>query len=499
MKKLNNLTLLVMVMLSVNAIAQITAPNQLNSNSIEPEWQFQSKAPGDSCGTYFNNYVGLSKTSLIRQEPLRRGNATESSNYNGRAQRFRAPQPIEIYGVEFYSYINNNPNVDSLMVITSLNEYDAVADSVGLELTRDTVFVSHTNFSVYLPNISVKSYFDTPITMTTDYIVSVFTPTDDSLIIIANDPFSNDGNGEGLSHALYDNPNYPSYYGWYSMLTDFAYDYDYLLSPLVKHKMPNMFSLQNDSICVNVNDGCVSYQQMPVFTDQQYNSNSSNSTNSIFWNWGDNTFNTGLTSACHTYQNAGNYTINLSDTLYIWDVNNTLCILNLSDTIIVLDSANADFTFSQTNTTVDFNTTTTVFDTLWWDFGDGTTASNITNPTHVYGSLGTFDVWLHIVNSCSEDSIMYQITTDDVSLTDYTFQDLKLFPNPVKDILQIELGLDHIEKIEIISTRGKTIYQNQKILDKQVLTIDMSEFSPGLYFVKFSNSNDTQIIKVVKQ
>ena len=101
------------------------------------------------------------------------------------------------------------------MVINALNENDALLDSVSTELTRDKVYVTNHSFSSYILSVSVKSYFDTTIHVSTDYVVSVLTPTDDSLFIIVTYLGSNSGNGENLSHLLYNNVSYPSNYEWY--------------------------------------------------------------------------------------------------------------------------------------------------------------------------------------------------------------------------------------------------------------------------------------------
>ncbi len=496
---MNKLYFTIGLIVSLNlSIAQTQAPKALNTQPFYAEWNSQTKAQCDSCGTYFNNYVGIHKTVLIRQEYMRTGNAVESGHYNGRAQKFSAPQPIEVSGVEFYSYINNNPNVDSLMVITSLNNYDAVADSVGTELARDTVYVKHTAFTTLLPDLSVQSFFNQPILVTNDYVVSVFTPTDDSLIILANDPYSNAGNGENLSFALYDNATYPSYFGWYSNLTDFGYDYDYLIAPLVKFKQQNGFLLANDTICENVNDACVTYNQEVIFNDLKYNSKANNSASTIYWTWGDNTFNLGLNTACHTYNNGGNYTINLKDTLYKWDYNSSYCIIDLSLPIVVLDSANADFTFNQTNTTVDFTANVIVYDSLWWDFGDGQTESNNLTPQHIYNSIATYDVWLHVVNQCSEDSVMYQVTTDDVGLIENSNQSISIYPNPVNNTLIVNiLNTNQYNTLSITDVNGKNVYQTS--ITNQSNQVDLSSFTSGIYFVQLIGANGIETFKVVKE
>ncbi len=329
---------LIILLCSVSLKAQLVAPEAVSTSSLI-NWGAYTKSAADTCGTYYNNYIGLGKTSLVRIERLRVGNATESNNYNGRAQKFNAPQPIEISGVEFYCFIDNNPLVDSLMVITTLNQFDATGNTLGAELARDTVYVFHDNFDPLvdpLPSISVQSEFDTPITVSSDYMVGLYTPTDDSLRIIANGLSVNDGAGEGLSYALYDNPNFASFIGWYDMLTDFSADYDFLISPRVAYKIRNGFELSDTIACLNTIDHtCADYNQVPAFLNKQYNSNFANALGSISIDWDDNSSDLGIDSICHTYAAAGFYGVKIADTLHRWDFASPTCVVNLTDSILV--------------------------------------------------------------------------------------------------------------------------------------------------------------------
>jgi hypothetical protein len=461
----------------------------------EPTWDIpMTKAAGDSCGTYYNNYIGLAKTQLIREESMRTGNASESGQYNGRAQRFYAPQPIEVSGVEYYAYIKNNPGQDSIMVITTLNDYTVATDSIGLELARDTSYVIHHTFTINLPNMSTKSNFDIPVTVTDDYIISIYTPTDDSLKILANDPNNFEGNGENLAHALYDNSAYPSFTGWYSMLGDFGFDYDFLLAPMVKHDLHNSFNVINDTICPGVaGAACVNYTQVPVFTSNQYNVNHVNSTNSIVWYWDDGTFNSGLTSACHMYSNAGSYVVNLQDSIQKWDYVSNYCLANITETIVALDTVIADFTIIQTNIIVDFTNTSSFADSVSWDFGDGTTDGNVNTTEHTYATIGTFDVWLHVYNDCTQDSIMYQVTTDDVGLNE--IEDLiTIFPNPSNTDITIN-NIPTNAIIEIHNILGEKIVSRQS--EGNTNTLNVSNFSNGTYFVKINTDSKSYTKKLI--
>ena len=482
MKK--NLLLSFITLASLIASAQQKLPFTTGISSGAPIWTSQTKAPGDSCGTYFNNYVGLQKTTGVSVEEMRMGDIIEDYHFSGRAQRFTVSQPVEVSGVEFYAY-HESLTQDSVMVITTLHSYNSGLDSLGPELSRDTVYVFHTAFTLVLPNISVQSYFDVPVSMSSDYIVAIHSTENEELFIIANNEAVDDGNGEFLSFALYDNPNYPTDYGWYSNAGDIGpFDYDYLLNPLVKYDLHNSFTLLDDTICQDVvSAGCVSYSQQGNFSTHMYNSQSTSSSTHLVWLWGDGFQNTDILNACHTYANPGTFNINLRDTLFRHDFNSPYCVIDISQPVVVLNLPLPSFSFIQTASTADFTNTSTNSDSVWWDFGDGSAGTDLDNPTHVYSTLGTFDVWLYAYNECHVDSTMMQVTTDDVGIETEEKQ-LSIYPNPANTNFVVS-GLTGESKIEVLNILGERIFITQTSDMQESITV--SYLPTGTYFVKISD------------
>ena len=128
----------------------------------------------------------------------------------------------------------------------------------------------------------------------------------------------------------------------------------------------------------------------------QFNS-STNSNNNINWDFGDNlNSSNSQTSTSYTYSSNGIYYPQLTVTdpigcssIYQLDTVNT-------------NSFSADFS-SNTQSgcaplTVDFTALGLGATNWFWDFGDGNT-SNSANPTHVFDSIGTYDVSLITWNS----------------------------------------------------------------------------------------------------
>ena len=476
-------------------IAQISQPD-VQTTGEQPDFSIQYRAPGDSCGAYFNNYIGLGKTTIANVEELRQGNLTEAVDYGGMAQRFHANQPIEVSGVEFYAY-HNNVGLDSVMVITRLNDYTPGNDSVGVEFARDTVYVTHTAFDIVLPNISVQSYFDTPVTVTQDYVMTVEIATDDTLILVVSNP-GTDGNGEGLGFYYYNNPFHPSFIGYYNQfsLWGAAWDFDALISPLVKYDLHDDFMITDDSICPNVvSAGCVSYSQVPNYTDLHYNAFSTTSTDHILWLWGDGFQNTNLTSACHTYSNSGDYNIDLRDTLRRWDFQNPFCVAEITNPIHVINDVVASATFSQGGTIVNFTNTSSYADSVWWDFDDTTAGTNQFNPTHDFGVLDTFNVMLIAYNECSSDTTYIQIITDDVGIEDYGI-DFLMYPNPANNEVNLS-GMITGAQIELLNVLGQTIAVGKS--NNGIYTFETSPYTNGTYFVRVTTDTGQVTKKLMIQ
>ncbi len=470
------------------SFSQLELPNapRTLSEGEAPNWTpSPDREAVDTCGPYFNNYVGLVKTTDLYFEELRTGNAFDFNPYAGRGQRFHANQEIEISGLQFYSF-QNNPLVDSLMVVTLLYDYDELIDSIGVELARDTVWVTHTAFTPLLVDLEVNSYFDEPVVVSEDYIVALYTSTNDSLKIITNSAVDGDGDGEGVSFAYYNNPVAPSFTGWYSTLPVFgpSYDLDYLINPLVRYELHDDFTLMDDSICPTiVSAACVDYTQVANFSDPHYNRFSGTPATKVSWTWGDGFQNTALTSLCHTYETPGTYTITLRDSIRRHDYFDFTCAVARTKTIVVLDSIVANASFSGSGLVGNFSSLSSGIDSVLWNFGDGA-MSNEFNPTHTFPTVGSFDIWYYAYGPCNTDSLMLVFDANDVSLPE-TETNWSFYPNPANNSLTIEAAMQY-EKVEIINFLGETIL-NQS-LENGFTIIYTGNLANGTYIIRLNGT-----------
>lgn len=459
-------------------------PNSTVSTGTQPNFAVapQFKAAGDSCGAYFNNYIGLQKASSVNLEFIRTGDAIDDIPFGGLAVRYNTPQAMEIGGIEFYAY-DTSSAVDSIMAIAILHDWDDVNDSLGVELARDTVYVTHQAYNVNLSTIAVQAYFDNPVTVADSYILLIENPTNDSLAMIVSNPSNFDGNGEGLMHHYYNNPNYPTYIGSYHTLSWGAgFDYDPIISPLVDFQLQNGFTILDDEICPNVvSAGCVNYTQMPVFTDPHYSYYSSNPQQNIKWTWGDGLQNTQLFNACHTYTTPGTFDITLTDTLSRFLYLDTKCGFERTLPIYVLDSASADFSWVNNDTWVSFTNASTNADSVLWDFGDST-YSTVWDAFHAYDSVATYDVVLIAYGECGNDTVTYPVTVDNLNIQDYDF-DFSFYPNPANNNVNVK-GLIEGTRVEIVNILGESV-QNE-ISTGTTMILSTGNLSNGTYFVRVS-------------
>ncbi|MFZ4523717.1 MAG: PKD domain-containing protein [Bacteroidales bacterium] len=129
------------------------------------------------------------------------------------------------------------------------------------------------------------------------------------------------------------------------------------------------------------------------------------------WNFGDGTVNTYLPPvsfpvyATHAYANPGNYTVTRTVTFTTGPLS-----FNILVHIVAPPFANfmADPAYLGTPTTfTDLSVAFSGFIVSWlWEFGDGQT-SNLNNPTHFYGSVGTYMARLAVTNNygCTKDTL----------------------------------------------------------------------------------------------
>jgi len=81
----------------------------------------------------------------------------------------------------------------------------------------------------------------------------------------------------------------------------------------------------------------------------------------------------------------------------------------------------------------------------------------------------------------------------------YPLQGIEVFPNPVKDFIQVSFEENYTSlNLTLTSVEGKIIYQKNNVTSKKV-TIDVAGFDNGIYFLQVTNGLKSNNYKIVKK
>lgn len=173
-------------------------------------------------------------------------------------------------------------------------------------------------------------------------------------------------------------------------------------------------------------------------------------------------------------------------------------------TVFVLGTNGGSFTASGTGSpTVTFSPADTNATRYAWDFGDGSTSTDV-YPTHTYASAGTYTVQLIVSNDTCTDTLRKSFSTVQLGIRDLaSLSAFSAFPNPVKDHLGLSLNSEKQYsncQIKITNILGQNEYITNVDLQSGMnkLGVDITSLAPGIYFVSLQNGKDTVTVKFVK-
>jgi len=141
----------------------------------------------------------------------------------------------------------------------------------------------------------------------------------------------------------------------------------------------------------------------------------------------------------------------------------------------------------------------TAADYYQWYF-NGTIINNSNNQNLAVTEIGDYYVGTMDVNGCF--SISNTITVETVSNTNIeNLTSISIFPNPVNELLQIDLELKKADvlSIEILTIDGKLIFENKVNSQmSETIKINTFDFAQGIYFLKLKNNEGQLTKKFVK-
>ena len=131
-----------------------------------------------------------------------------------------------------------------------------------------------------------------------------------------------------------------------------------------------------------------------------------------------------------------------------------------------------------------------------WTFEGGEPATSTEEaPAVVYANAGTYNVSLTISNADGENTMTKEgfITVHNCTgLENIQAFTMEVYPNPNNGLFTLKLN--QMAKVEIISAVGHLVY-SKELIGKE--TIDMSQQSEGIYFVKVETETESLVQKIV--
>ncbi|MCC7301460.1 MAG: T9SS type A sorting domain-containing protein [Bacteroidia bacterium] len=138
---------------------------------------------------------------------------------------------------------------------------------------------------------------------------------------------------------------------------------------------------------------------------------------------------------------------------------------------------------------------------LSWNFDFGT-FSEEPNPEILFPEPGLYTVSLQLTDSLDHRTWIFQnfIFLDSTISDNYRLQkgenneSVFIYPNPCKDYLFIPC--DKCAALELYSISGELL--EFKAVTPEITSFDMRNYSPGIYLLKLIGTNETHMMKVIR-
>ncbi|MBC5835489.1 T9SS type A sorting domain-containing protein [Flavobacterium sp. F372] len=186
-----------------------------------------------------------------------------------------------------------------------------------------------------------------------------------------------------------------------------------------------------------------------------------------------------------------NSSLSVADAEIIKNAIKTVVYNNLSTWNVGDFDTTASFTSNLvSNLQFQFTNTSTNGTSYLWDFGDGTTSTDI-NPTHTYTTIENFNVILTVTN-CGVSKQTNQFINL-LSIDEFETNEFLIYPNPVTDIIHLNLKEEKNE-ISIYNSVSQLVLKT-----KNTNKIDVSEFAAGIYFIEINDFSKSKFVKFLKK
>lgn len=477
------LSLLALNTINLKAQSFSIIPSSFSEIKSIPDIQ---KSSLTNCGNDTLLYT-LSKTTVAEVQSF-----STSNNYVEVAQRYEVPQEITVHGLCYYAYTDVTGNADGVVElrIWSVDTINNIPNTMITSILDTLPMISSPNLNTTKRCIT----WPTPVVTSEDFFVSLYSNgTNEPVGVFRNSFAAGDGDGEALSAVYFDDGSGASYVQWYNQTEHPAFtspgpawDYDYLLEPIVSYNLELSPNWSQDSICLN-DQSCVNSDSTltPLISHRMYDKN----TSGVFTNWGDGVSLNG-DSTCHYYLSGGSFNAVHGININGWT---TSCFV--SDTNIFTVKTVSDLTTTTSGSTITSNNSLSTYQWLDcnnnYDLIPGETTASFTSSVN-----GSYAVEL-TENGCVDTSACVSITTVGI-IENNLNAELIVYPNPTNGKLSVDLGSTfNTIKVSIRDINAKLI-QSSEFNNSQILNLNLNAPS-GIYVLTIESNENRAVVRLVNE
>ena len=173
------------------------------------------------------------------------------------------------------------------------------------------------------------------------------------------------------------------------------------------------------------------------------------------------------------------------------------CISIASVAINVTQPTTSNYNYTANYLDLQFTNNSTNANKFIWDFGDGNLDSVNANTSHTYLATGTYQICLTASNDCFSETFCDSITVTNVGIQNNAYNGNLVFQQDATSINFKWNGNSNIQQVQLLSSNGKLIYQNEK--ESNVVQIATTNLAPGIYLTRLLVDGKFYTRKVIVQ
>ena len=130
-------------------------------------------------------------------------------------------------------------------------------------------------------------------------------------------------------------------------------------------------------------------------------------------------------------------------------------------------------------------------------FNSGILASNGSTFSHTFTVIGSNDYYCVVHGAGSMSGTITVVAEGTLDIEDFSISNFSIFPNPSNNKIVIKFPKSIVDiDVKVFDVLGKKIYNGNSDSN---MTIDVSAWTKGMYFVKTSSEGKTKTKKFIKE